>query len=130
MDGRKIPNCRRTRTFATVLHRLVSATDLFHGRASLTLLAHSVANVKATIPPENLLVLNLEKGFGWKDICQFLDKDIPDQPWPDKNQLEAFQAFIDSLCDPLIEKAMNRMKIVGSVIATAMALGAWYGLKS
>jgi hypothetical protein len=34
----------------------------------------------------NLLIVNFEKGDGWKEICQFLEKPIPDQPFPHLNK--------------------------------------------
>ena len=45
--------------------------------------AHN-AKVKATIPPENLLVWNLKDG--WEPLCKFLGKPVPDKPIPRENQ--------------------------------------------
>jgi len=36
--------------------------------------------------PDNLLVLNLEKNHGWKELCVFLEKPIPDRPFPRANR--------------------------------------------
>lgn len=36
--------------------------------------------------PGDLLVLDLQKGDGWKEICSFLQKDIPDIPFPHANK--------------------------------------------
>ena len=35
--------------------------------------------------PDDLLVLNWEDGDGWPALCQFLDRQIPDQPIPRAN---------------------------------------------
>lgn len=32
--------------------------------------------------PENLLILNLEKGIGWNELCTFLNKRVPSVPYP------------------------------------------------
>jgi len=34
---------------------------------------------------DQLLVMNITKGDGWEKLCKFLDKPIPDQPFPHKN---------------------------------------------
>lgn len=36
--------------------------------------------------PESLLELNWEKGDGWKELCEFLEKPIPREPFPITNQ--------------------------------------------
>ena len=41
------------------------------------------AEVKATIPPERLLVY--EVGSGWAPLCAFLGVPIPDEPFPSEN---------------------------------------------
>lgn len=32
--------------------------------------------------PDKLIVLNVDEGSGWKDLCEFLDKPIPKIPYP------------------------------------------------
>lgn len=36
--------------------------------------------------PEDLLIIDFTKGNGWKEICRFLKKDIPDEPFPHMNK--------------------------------------------
>ncbi len=36
--------------------------------------------------PDDLLVVDWEKGDGWETLCQFLGKEIPDAPFPHKNK--------------------------------------------
>lgn len=36
--------------------------------------------------PNDLLVVDWEKGDGWGILCQFLEKEIPDAPFPHKNK--------------------------------------------
>ncbi len=39
-------------------------------------------HVQHVIPKDQLLVMNVFEGDGWQKICQFLDKDVPDLPFP------------------------------------------------
>ncbi|KAI8140117.1 P-loop containing nucleoside triphosphate hydrolase protein [Fennellomyces sp. T-0311] len=49
--------------------------------------AHNEWVIQA-VPPERLLVLKL--GEGWDRLCRFLDKPIPDIPYPHSNSTEEF----------------------------------------
>jgi len=46
-------------------------------------LQHNAA-VRAIVPQEQLLVHKV--GDGWEQLCNFLDKPIPDTPWPHENK--------------------------------------------
>jgi hypothetical protein len=48
-----------------------------------------IAEVKATIKPERLLVY--EVGSGWEPLCDFLNVPVPDTPYPSSNSTEEFQ---------------------------------------
>lgn len=52
-------------------------------------LAHG-ERVRATIPPERLLVF--EPSQGWGPLCEFLEREVPDEPYPRVNTTEDFQA--------------------------------------
>ena len=47
--------------------------------------AHN-AQVQATVPPERLLVFNVKQG--WAPLCEFLGKEVPDEPFPFVNETE------------------------------------------
>lgn len=47
------------------------------------------AEVKASLPPEKLLVFDVKEG--WEPLCRFLDVPIPDKPFPRLNDTEAFR---------------------------------------
>ncbi|SAL98437.1 hypothetical protein [Absidia glauca] len=47
-----------------------------------------VEEVKRIIPADRLLVL--EMGDGWEPLCQFLGKEVPDEPYPHTNAKEKF----------------------------------------
>lgn len=47
-----------------------------------------VESVQNTIPAERLLTYHT--GSGWQSLCEFLDKPIPDEPYPSRNQTDGF----------------------------------------
>ncbi|GAA5799702.1 hypothetical protein HPULCUR_005119 [Helicostylum pulchrum] len=47
-----------------------------------------IADVKARIPADQLLVLEL--GEGWERLCEFLGKDVPEVPYPTSNSTAEF----------------------------------------
>jgi hypothetical protein len=51
--------------------------------------AHNAA-VKATIPPERLLVF--DGADGWEPLCAFLEVQAPSEPYPNTNSTSEFQA--------------------------------------
>jgi hypothetical protein len=50
------------------------------------------AAVKATIPPQRLLVYDL--GEGWAPLAAFLGVPAPDTPFPRENTTESFKAMV------------------------------------
>jgi hypothetical protein len=54
-------------------------------------LAHNQA-VKDEVPPEKLLVF--ESSQGWAPLCEFLDRPLPDEPYPKVNTTEDALAMI------------------------------------
>lgn len=67
---------------------------VFHGRFEDYEYARKVfedheAAVKAAIPPERLLVF--EPKQGWGPLCAFLDKPVPDEPFPHINDTAEFR---------------------------------------
>lgn len=42
--------------------------------------------VRATVPPDRLLVYRVEDG--WAPLCEFLDRPVPDEPFPHANPRE------------------------------------------
>jgi hypothetical protein len=47
-----------------------------------------VADVKATIGPDRLLVFDVR--HGWAPLCEFLGTPTPDQPFPESNERTAW----------------------------------------
>lgn len=76
------------------------------------------ATIRRVTPPERLLEYKL--GSGWEPLCKFLDKPIPDVPFPWLNEGERLKEFFKFL-----EKrvATNALKNVISVIGPLAVLG-------
>ena len=36
--------------------------------------------------PQDLLVVDFTKGDGWEELCAFLNQEVPDEPFPHRNQ--------------------------------------------
>ncbi|KAG2176993.1 hypothetical protein INT43_007647 [Umbelopsis isabellina] len=51
--------------------------------------------VKRIVPSDRLLVFETGKD-GWEKLCTFLEKDIPDTPWPHINKTDDFRKHIKS----------------------------------
>jgi hypothetical protein len=52
-------------------------------------MAEWAAEVKATIPADQLLVFRVEEG--WEPLCKFLGKPVPSHPFPRVNETAEFQ---------------------------------------
>lgn len=50
--------------------------------------------VKATIPEDKLLVFSVKEG--WEPLCKFLEKPVPNIPFPHKNDTAEFRKMISS----------------------------------
>lgn len=54
-----------------------------------------VEEVKRTVPPDQLLVMNVKEG--WEPLCRFLGVPVPPEPFPRVNDRQAFQNTIRNL---------------------------------
>ena len=55
----------------------------------------NVAAVRATVPPDRLLVHSL--GDGWGPLCAHLGVPVPDVPYPQRNKAADFAAMVAAL---------------------------------
>jgi hypothetical protein len=86
---------RRAPDFA-LYPRMAKATifdRVFDGRIddrahAIKVYENPIADVKATIPPDRLLVFDVRQG--WAPLCEFLGTPIPDQPFPESNERSAW----------------------------------------
>lgn len=51
-----------------------------------------ISDVVNTVPTDNLLLFDLDNG--WKPLCQFLNKDLPNETFPDENDYQQMEDFI------------------------------------
>jgi len=64
-----------------------------------------IENVKQKVPKDQLLVYEITQG--WEPLCKFLDKPIPNEPFPRVNDREAFQAKVKSRRDLFRQSLMG-----------------------
>jgi hypothetical protein len=64
-----------------------------------------VADVRAAIDPERLLVF--EVADGWEPLCEFLDVPMPQEPFSNINDTEAVQGIIKSIMDNGFQAALG-----------------------
>lgn len=54
-----------------------------------------INEVKRTIPKKQLLIFNVKQG--WEPLCKFLNKPVPDKPFPRVNDRKEFQDRINKM---------------------------------
>ena len=84
------------------------------------------AAVKQLVPADQLLVFKV--GEGWDRLCSFLDKPIPDKPFPRENvagqagnivdQMQEFQTF-----KKVINEVRKSLFIAGSCLTLSVGIG-------
>ncbi|PIG85736.1 hypothetical protein AARAC_004077 [Aspergillus arachidicola] len=79
---------------------------------------------KSTLPKERLLLIKLEEGLGWEQICPFLDLPIPDEKYPRGNEPEKFQKMLESHLKPRVQLAVLRL---GALAVAALGMVGYAG---
>ncbi|KAI7285952.1 hypothetical protein D0864_02426 [Hortaea werneckii] len=79
--------------------------------------------IREVVPKERLL--NYELGSGWEPLCEFLDKPVPDVPFPRVNEAEIVQRRIK---EATTETMMGGIRALGLYVIAPMAVvgAAWY----
>ncbi|EGX92937.1 hypothetical protein CCM_04309 [Cordyceps militaris CM01] len=95
---------------------------IFHGRG----LRAGMSLAQADYVKE-LLDVKLEDGFGWEEICPFLGVPIPKERYPRGNAPAEFDKLLGGFIGGRL--AATAYKVVGSVVVSAIAIGAWYYTK-
>lgn len=76
------------------------------------------------LPEDKLLVWNVEQG--WKPLCAFLGKEIPQENFPNGNTPADFEKRINDMMKARLLKAMMNMALtLGACFA--VGVGLWYG---
>jgi hypothetical protein len=100
---------------------------LIHGEYLLTnTYISSVKMVKEKIPKERLLVIRLEDGLGWEQICPFLEMPIPEEEYPRGNEPEKFKALLKGYMAPRMRNAMVKL---ATLVVPVVGVGAWLAMK-
>lgn len=78
--------------------------------------------IKNNVPKDKLLVYNL--GSGWRPLCDFLGKDVPDEPFPWLNEGKEFEIWLRKIQTDVV---MNGLKTTGWTLGppACIALVAW-----
>jgi hypothetical protein len=79
--------------------------------------------VKKLVPADKLLVVKLEDGLGWEQLCPFLGVDVPTIPYPRINDTKQFQATAKAN----FQNGRRRfMQVIGVTAIVVTAVGLWY----
>jgi hypothetical protein len=57
--------------------------------AAIAAFEKHVKEVKEFVPPERLLVYEVTQG--WEPLCEFLGVEVPDEPFPHRNDADEFR---------------------------------------
>jgi hypothetical protein len=80
--------------------------------------------VKKLVPAHQLLVLKLEDGLTWEQICPFLGVSIPDLPYPRTNHSEQFKIMTEGITAPGLKRAKINLVSGAGVLTLSFAM-AW-----
>ncbi|ATY64460.1 hypothetical protein A9K55_004348 [Cordyceps militaris] len=107
---------------------------IFHGRGLRAGMSLAQADyvkdgelIRQRVPKDRLLDVKLEDGFGWEEICPFLGVPIPKERYPRGNAPAEFDKLLGGFIGGRL--AATAYKVVGSVVVSAIAIGAWYYTK-
>ncbi|TPX14600.1 uncharacterized protein E0L32_005292 [Thyridium curvatum] len=89
-------------------------------------IAHN-EKARSIVPKDQLLEVKLEDGLGWEQICPFLGKEIPNEPYPRTNSRDEFKELHAGVIKPHMQAAMA--KLVTTIIVPLAAAGAWYYMR-
>lgn len=79
-----------TESIVKVISRVVDVANVADREATIASFNAYNEAVKATIPPERLLVYEVSQG--WEPLCGFLEVPVPDEPFPVTNTTEDFRS--------------------------------------
>ena len=75
--------------------------------------------VRGLVPKERLLEWSVQDG--WEPLCQFLGKEVPDEPFPHANTAAGFKAREKQAIDLWFSQGFKNLAKVGVVLAGAGA---------
>lgn len=80
---------------------------------------HYIDHIKKLIPPERMRVIRLEDGLGWKDVCDYLEKPIPEGvPYPIRVDHSALMKmwFEEQVKNAMLKLGLTLVPFVGAAI--------------
>lgn len=90
--------------------------------------AHN-AWVRTNVPPERLLVLTNHKG-GWEPLCKFLNKPVPDVPFPHANKRESMlYFFLGGFARKAATQTPAALSVAFACVAAALVYCIFFGTK-
>lgn len=112
---------------ASIMNIMFAGHPLEDGQAAVRQYLEYNEHIKEMVPPERLLVVKLEDGLGWEKICEFLDKPVPDEPYPRINDTKMFQERAGGIMKNGLSVALTNF--VAFVVTPTVAAGAWWFLR-
>ena len=98
--------------------------EMWRRNAKAMYIAHN-ENVKRLTPKERLLIFNLSDG--WGPLCEFLEKPIPNVPFPKVNETKALQEKINAYLAASYQRtAIDFFWKASPVLAIAVATLVWW----
>lgn len=92
--------------------------------AKAAYLAHN-AEVKRVTPPGRLLLFQLDQG--WEPLCKFLDKPVPDVPFPRVNDTEELNKQVARyIAEGMRRGLIDIAKKAAPVLVLLVTIVAWY----
>ena len=89
------PVARLRNMSSVVLDGLIANEELFSDEEKIKqIYLDHIEDVKKNVPAQQLLIMEL--GEGWTRLCNFLGKEIPNEPYPNSNSTEAFEKVFES----------------------------------
>lgn len=84
-------------------------------------------HVRSIVPKENLLEFQPQEG--WEPLCEFLGKEIPEEPFPHINDSDSLVKFMRHIWWLLALRVVGRLvwrAVVPGVAAGVVVAGIWW----
>lgn len=107
--------------YSTALHHWCSG-DIHNLDAYKRALLDHNAYVRKRVPKERLLEWSVTEG--WEPLCKFLDKDVPDTPFPRVNEGEGLRKMLDMVFLQRMITVLPKA-ILTVTLPVALGFGAW-----
>ena len=116
---------RQTAMFHSLVNGLFGKDFLQHQDHTKEKYLELHEEVRQIVPEDRLLEFQLKQG--WAPLCNFLEKDVPEKPFPHVNESAEFNTRMELMGKrTMIRVSKKYLPMFGAAIALA---GAWYLLK-